>query len=202
MAIGDYPDLMGVTELPCSLLADEHLVAQQCRARCLVADLLGRTSHVDVDDLRPLIDVEAGGLGHLTRIGPGDLHNPRLRLALVIDAPPRLLAGPEQGVLVDDVALYFGEAATPAVEEEHGQFTANRKTNAFNKSDEEACNWVFLTAIKALQERARQQGGNAVINIYSYYYKNEFVSETEFECGAGTMVAGVTMIGDVVTLAE
>ena len=113
-----------------------------------------------------------------------------------------LAEGEEKGVLVDGVALYFGEAATPAVEEEHGQFTANRKTNAFNKSDEEACNWVFLTAIKALQERARQQGGNAVINIYSYYYKNTFVSETEFECGAGTMVAGVTMIGDVVTLAE
>lgn len=113
-----------------------------------------------------------------------------------------LAEGQEKGVLVDGVALYFGEAATPAIEEKHGQFTANRKTNAFNKSDEEACNWVFLTAVKALQERARQQGGNAVVNIYSYYYKNKFVSETEFECGAGTMVAGVTMIGDVVTLAE
>ena len=41
-----------------------------------------------------------------------------------------------------------------------------------------------------------------MINIYSYYYKNEFVSDTEFECGAGNVVAGVTIIGDVVTLAE
>lgn len=113
-----------------------------------------------------------------------------------------LAEGEAKGVLVDGIALYFGDAEHPAVEASHGQFTSNRKTNAFNKSDEEACNWVFLTAIKALQERARKQGGNAVINIYSYYYKNEFVSATEFECGAGTMVAGVTMIGDVVTLAE
>ena len=113
-----------------------------------------------------------------------------------------LAEGEAKGVLLDGVALYFGDQATPAVESSHGQFTANRKTNAFNKSDEEACNWAFLTAIKSLQDRARKQGGNAVINIYSYYYKNEFVSETQFECGAGTMVAGVTMIGDVVTIAE
>ncbi len=113
-----------------------------------------------------------------------------------------LAEGEAKGVLVDGIALYFGDQATPTVEGNHGQFTANRKTNAFNKSDEEACNWAFLTAIKTLQERARKQGGNAVINIYSYYYKNEFVSQTEFECGAGNVVAGVTMIGDVVTLAE
>lgn len=113
-----------------------------------------------------------------------------------------LAQGEKKGVLIEGIRLYFGDAATPAVENSHGQFTANRKTNAFNKSDEEACNWVFLTAIKSLQERAQRQGGNAVINIYSYYYKNEFVSETEFECGAGAMIAGVTMIGDVVTLAE
>ena len=113
-----------------------------------------------------------------------------------------LAEGEAKGVLIDDIALYFGDAETPPVERNHGEFTANRKTNAFNKSDQEACNWVFLTAIKALQERALRQGGNAVINIYSYYYKNEFVSETEFECGAGAIMAGVTMIGDVVTLAE
>ena len=113
-----------------------------------------------------------------------------------------LAEGEAKGVMIDGVALYFGEAAHPAVESTHGQFTANRKTNAFNKSDEEACKWVFLTAVKALQERALKEGGNAVINIYSYYYKNKFVSDTEFECGAGTMVAGVTMIGDVVTIAE
>jgi hypothetical protein len=113
-----------------------------------------------------------------------------------------LAEGAAKEVLIDGVALYFGDQATPSVESNHGQFTANRKTNAFNKSDEEACKWVFLSAVKSLQERARREGGNAVINIYSYYYKNKFVSDTQFECGAGAMVAGVTMIGDVVTLAE
>lgn len=113
-----------------------------------------------------------------------------------------LAEGVEQGVLLDSVKLYFGDEAHPAVEKELGRFTANRKTNAFNKSDEEACRWVFLSAMKSLQDRAVAEGGDAVINIYSYYYKNKVVSATEFECGAGSMVAGVTMIGEVVKLAE
>lgn len=128
----------------------------------------------------------------------GDARNTIHQLSIA-DA---LAEGEAKGALIDGVALYFGDQATPAVESNHGQFTANRKTNAFNKSDEEACNWAFLSAIKSLQDRARKQGGNAVINIYSYYYKNKFVSASEFECGAGAMVAGVTMIGDIVTLAE
>lgn len=69
-----------------------------------------------------------------------------------------LAEGEKKGVLIEGIRLYFGDAATPAVENDHGQFTANRKTNAFNKSDEKACNWVFLTAIKSLQERAQRQG--------------------------------------------
>ena len=113
-----------------------------------------------------------------------------------------LAEGEAKGVLVDGIALYFGDQATPGVEQSHGQYTANRKTNAFNKSDDEACNWAFLTAIKTLQERARKQGGNAVINIYSYYYKNTFVSETEFECGAGALMAGVTLKGTVALIED
>ena len=47
-----------------------------------------------------------------------------------------------------------------------------------------------------------QRGGNAVVNIHSYYYKNTFSSSTEFECGAGAVMSGVTMVGAVVKLAE
>ncbi len=102
--------------------------------------------------------------------------------------------------LESDVQFVFGRAAGGEALRHLGTFTANRKTNAFNKSDTEACNWVFLSALIALQERARREGGNAVVNIRSYYKKNEVASETQFECGAGTMVAGVTLKGDVVSL--
>ena len=110
--------------------------------------------------------------------------------------------GEQEGVLNDSVSLYFGDQAHPAVEQTQGTYTANRKTNGVGKSDQKACQWAFLSAMVVLQQRATNEGANAVINIRSYYYKNDFSSSTEFECGAGNIMAGVTMIGDVVKLAE
>ncbi|WP_250460503.1 excinuclease ATPase subunit [Microbulbifer litoralis] len=99
-----------------------------------------------------------------------------------------------------DIQFLFGKSASADIAQSHGEFTANRKTNAFNKSDTEACNWVFLSAMLALQERARKEGGNAVINIRSFYKKHEIDSSNEFECGAGALIAGVALKGEVVTL--
>lgn len=104
--------------------------------------------------------------------------------------------------LDSSIQLFFGDQAHPPVERELGTYTANKKTNAFGKSDEEACEWAFLSAMISLQQRAVARGGDAVINIRSYYYRNNFSSATEFECGAGALMAGVTMVGDVVKLAD
>ncbi|KVM73385.1 MULTISPECIES: hypothetical protein [Burkholderia] len=99
-----------------------------------------------------------------------------------------------------DVRLYFADQAHPAVLEQHGAFATNKKTNAFGKSDLEACQHVFLSAVIELQERARKEGGNAVINIKSNYKNDLRASATEFTCGAGAIMAGVALTGDVVTL--
>jgi uncharacterized protein YbjQ (UPF0145 family) len=100
----------------------------------------------------------------------------------------------------DDVALYFGNQHHGAVEHAFGEIATNKKTNAFNKSDEEACRHVFLSAVLELQENARKQGGNAVINIRSNYRDNETSSPTDYVCGAGAMIAGVALKGEVVRL--
>ena len=104
--------------------------------------------------------------------------------------------------LDSSVRLFFGDQALPTVDRKLGTFTSNKKTNAFNKSDMDACNWAFLSAIMSLQERAIKEGGNAVVNIRSFYFRNEFSSTTDFECGAGTFVVGITLVGEVVRLAE
>ena len=96
----------------------------------------------------------------------------------------------------------FGDSKSAEVVENFGEFQSNKKTNAFGKKDKTACQWAFLTAMLSFQERIASEGGNAVINIRSYYKKHEFSSETEFECGAGGLMAGVTFKGDVVTLKE
>ncbi len=76
-----------------------------------------------------------------------------------------------------------------------GEDVGNRKTNAANKTDEQACRWVALTVLKAFQEKARDRGANAVVDIVSYYKKREFRSASTYECFAGTFVAGVALKG-------
>lgn len=110
--------------------------------------------------------------------------------------------GEREGILLDSIGLYFGDQTHPAIEQDFGTYSANKKTNGVGKSDQKACQWAFLAAMKTLQGRASAQGGNAVVNIHSYYYKNEYSSTTDFECGAGAIMSGVTMVGTVVKLAE
>ncbi|KAG0774396.1 hypothetical protein G6F22_014096 [Rhizopus arrhizus] len=74
------------------------LVAHQRRARPGVAHLLGRAAHVDVDDLRTVIDVVARRLGQLLRLGAGDLHADRCRFAVMVHAVDRLARVPEARV--------------------------------------------------------------------------------------------------------
>jgi len=101
-----------------------------------------------------------------------------------------------------DIRFYFGNQSHPRVIKNFGSFSTNKKTNAFNKSDEQACQWVLLSALLSLQERVRKEGGNAVINIASYYKKNKVVNNSKYECHAGAIMAGVALTGEVVKLAR
>ena len=107
-----------------------------------------------------------------------------------------------QDKLDGSVKFYFGDQAPPQVVTVLGSDVSNRKTNAFGKSDENACHWAFLSAMVALQTRAQQMGANAVINIVSYYNKKVMSSATEFECHAGAIIAGVALKGNFVKIAD
>jgi len=98
-----------------------------------------------------------------------------------------------------DVKFVFG-APGPKGAKDLGTFTSNKKTNFANKSDKEGCERAFLSAMISFKERALREGGNAVVNIQSYYKKNEFSSTTEYECGAGAIMGGVTFRGTVVKM--
>lgn len=99
-------------------------------------------------------------------------------------------------VLDPNIKLYFGKPA-PGKTLVKGAVT-NPKTNAINKTDLEACQWVFLSAVKKFQERAVKEGGTKVGNLVSYYKKKEYSSTTKYECHAGHSIAGVALKGDVV----
>ena len=110
------------------------------------------------------------------------------------DIAEAIAAGKADGTLDGSVQFHFKGAATPKATR-LGAATTNKKTNAFGKSDAVACQWAMLSALKALQEAAKSRGANAVIDIESNYKKQVFTSATQYECGAGGLMAGVALKG-------
>lgn len=104
--------------------------------------------------------------------------------------------------LGNSVKFFFGKQVTPPVLERIAVDKTSLKTNAFGKTNEKACNWVFLSDMLQLQKRAKELGANAVINIVSNYENVEYSSETEFECHVGAIMAGVAFKGEFVRIAD
>lgn len=100
----------------------------------------------------------------------------------------------------DGIKFYFTGQKHAAIEQSLGEYQSNKKTNAFGKSDKEACQWAFASAMKSLKQRAEKEGGNAVINIHSNYKGTKTTSDKTFKCGAGNVIAGVALVGEVVKL--
>jgi hypothetical protein len=120
------------------------------------------------------------------------------RLQLPIQA---VFARPDaQKKLDPTIRLYFGNAPHPAPEAELGDFTVEKKTRSLARSDEGACQVALLTALIELQQHARAVGANAVVGISSHYKDDTLVSDTEYVCGAGGMVAGTGLTGKNVRL--
>jgi hypothetical protein len=104
------------------------------------------------------------------------------------------------GQLAPGIKLYFGTQKHAKPTAQLGPARTNKKTNFFNKTDQEGCEWAFLSSMITLTQYAQRVGGNAVVNIRSNYKNIEFSSETEYECGAGNVSGGTAFIGDVVKL--
>ncbi|WP_137937796.1 excinuclease ATPase subunit [Chitinivorax sp. B] len=100
------------------------------------------------------------------------------------------------------VKFYWGKQKSPKVVEEFAVDISNRKTNSVGKTPEEACQWALLAALQAFQDKAKTLGANAVINVVSYYKKNEFSSTNEYECHDGSIMSGVAIRGKLVKVAS
>ncbi len=99
-----------------------------------------------------------------------------------------------------DVPFYMAGAPHAATTSDLGVFKANKSTNAANKSDEAACQIAFLSAVIALQSRARALGADAVVDVRSITRHNDLSSATQFRCVAGAFVANVALEGRMVKL--
>jgi hypothetical protein len=101
-----------------------------------------------------------------------------------------------------DVPFYMAGQPHPAVARDLGVYKSNRSTNAFAKSDEEACRVAFLSALISLQDRVRAEGGDAVVDVKSVTKHRDLESATSFRCAAGNVVANVALSGRVVKFAK
>lgn len=105
-----------------------------------------------------------------------------------------------QSVLGTNIQFYFGDQSHPEVVKTFMESGVNLKTNGANKSDKEACEWVFLSAMKELHDKAQSMGANAVVNIRSNYKNNLTSSATTFQCGSGMLMSGVALKGEIVEI--
>jgi uncharacterized protein YbjQ (UPF0145 family) len=99
-----------------------------------------------------------------------------------------------------DIPFYMAGESHPEVQSKIGEWPTNRRTNAFGKAKADACNRVFISAIRALQARAQAEGGNAVVGVRSNTKNQNLESATQFRCAAGAVVANVALMGTVVKL--
>ena len=107
-----------------------------------------------------------------------------------------------QNAIYNDIALYWGPNKHPQIIKNFGEFSTSKRSNKFGKSREKACQWALASAIKALQERARKEGGNAIIGIKSNIKHHEVSSASSYECLCGGMIVNVVLKGTVVNLTK
>ncbi len=102
----------------------------------------------------------------------------------------------------DDISFYWGNSSHGKVTKKFGSFKTSKRTNGFAKAQSQSCAWAMASSLVTLRDRARKEGGNAVINIVSNIKNHEESSETEYSCLAGRVVVNVALKGDVVTLSK
>lgn len=117
-----------------------------------------------------------------------------------VDLPVEGAAKAADASARSDVPYFMAGQEHPAVAKTLGEFTSNRSTNGTFKSNEASCSRAFLSAVISLQDRAKAEGGNAVIDIKSITKHNDLVSATQFRCAAGTFAVNVALTGTIATL--
>jgi uncharacterized protein YbjQ (UPF0145 family) len=132
----------------------------------------------------------------LVAIAPAQARDERL----LMEVNSALSSPQAQDRFDDTVQFYWDDQVYPQALQSFGIHTAGRKTWALTKTDQEACDRAFLSALIALRDRAKEAGANAVVHIKSIYLNREFRSETQYECRAGHVATGVTLEGRLVKL--
>lgn len=140
--------------------------------------------------------ITAVALAALAVTAPAHARNNAVTVTLqsVLDMPEA------QGKLDGSVKFYMAGTKSPKIVKSFGTDTSNAQTNAFNKSPEEACRWNVLSALIKLQERAKRDGANAVVDLVSYRDHEDFKSTTDLQCSDGAFLGRVALRGNIASV--
>jgi uncharacterized protein YbjQ (UPF0145 family) len=129
--------------------------------------------------------------------GSAAARNTQLMLAYAdaIDSPEG------QSQIDKGVKLMFGDKSMPAGAENKGEQIVNKIAKGDSRNDDmNACRRAVVQALAELQQRAKSQGADAVVNIVSYWKNNTYSSATQYECHAGGTGGHLTLKGTLVKL--
>ncbi len=98
--------------------------------------------------------------------------------------------------------FFLAGQQTPKVVKTLDSDVSNPKTNGFNKTAAQVCNWAALSSLIAQQKRTLQNGGSAVVEIISSCKGKEFSSATENECHDGAIAVGVSLNGTYASIED
>jgi hypothetical protein len=101
-----------------------------------------------------------------------------------------------------DVKFHFGHPAKAPGGASFGYGTADLKTNILDKTDEQACQRVFLSCLIELAKQADTLQTDAIIGISSVYGGKVKSSDSLYECHLGSVAAGVALRGNFIKVIE
>lgn len=100
------------------------------------------------------------------------------------------------------VPFYLKGQQHPQVKKTIFELSTNQSTRGVFRSDENSCRVAFLSAIRVLQNRAQEKGGDAIIDIVSITRGKQTESSKDYRCIAGATVVHVGLKGKIVKLAK
>lgn len=101
----------------------------------------------------------------------------------------------DQSRVLTNISWHMAGEKHRRVAQSYEVASTTKSTNAAFKSDEVACARAFMSAIIQLQTRARNLGGDGVIDIKSHVDSRTFDEGDIFGCKAGNIVAHVSLTG-------
>ena len=100
------------------------------------------------------------------------------------------------------VAFYFASQTPPKIAKDLGTFVGNKIAKKRGESDQQWCQEAALGALAELRDEANTRGGNAVIDIQSFWKGNVIADKTKYECHAGGTGGHISLQGKIVKLAQ